>query len=123
MAEVLEQLAGFDVPAWAWENQIIARRVRDFRREWFDELTLSGEFVWGRFWGSAASPIRVTPIAFIPRERLDEWLALCDPACREGLSGPAADLLRVLSSRESRTLARSSRRFARPRGAMAVSTA
>src|SRR5207249_8765317 len=72
-------------------------RVRDYRREWLDELTLSGEFAWGRLWGSASASIRVTPISFVGREKLDEWIALTEPPSTEGLSGPASDLLRVLS--------------------------
>src|SRR5207302_10813223 len=51
VAEVLNQLAGFEIPAWAWESQILTRRVRDYRREWLEEVTLCGEFVWGRLWG------------------------------------------------------------------------
>ncbi|MEX2140848.1 MAG: DEAD/DEAH box helicase, partial [Pirellulales bacterium] len=51
VAEALQQLAGFEIPAKAWEHHVLARRVRDYRREWLDELTLSGEFAWGRLWG------------------------------------------------------------------------
>jgi len=52
------------------------RALRDYRLEWLDELTLSGEFAWGRLWGGAASSIRVTPLSFVPREDLDLWLAI-----------------------------------------------
>jgi ATP-dependent Lhr-like helicase len=93
---VLRQLAGFDAPAWAWEGQILPRRVSGFKREWLDEVTLSGEFAWGRLWGSAGSAVRVTPVTFVPREDLDRWLALAEAPATEGLSGPAADLLKPL---------------------------
>ena len=99
VAEVLTQLAGFEAPAKAWESQILPRRVRDYRREWLDELTLGGEFAWGRWWGSASSAVRVTPITFVPREHLDEWLALTEPPTLEGMGGPARDLLKALHSR------------------------
>ncbi len=99
VAEVLSQLAGFEVPAWAWESQVLARRVKGYRREWLDELTLSGEFAWGRLWGGSGSAIRVTPIAIVPRERLDDWLALAGPADTEGMGGPAGDLLAALRER------------------------
>src|SRR5207253_5518237 len=33
VAEVLNQLAGFEVPAWAWEKEILPRRVKDYRRD------------------------------------------------------------------------------------------
>lgn len=96
VAEVLEQLAGFEVPAAAWERDILPRRVRDYRREWLDELTLSGEFAWGRFWGGGASAIRITPVSFVKREELEEWLTFADAPSRERMSGAASDLLAAL---------------------------
>ncbi len=97
VAQALEQLAGFEAPAWAWESQILPARVRDYRREWLDDLTLSGEFVWGRLWGSATSAIRVTPITLIPRPQFESWLALSDPPDYDMMSGPASDLLAALT--------------------------
>jgi ATP-dependent Lhr-like helicase len=96
VAEVLTQLAGFEVPALAWEHHVLPRRIRDYRREWLDELTLSGEFAWGRLWGGAASAIRITPISFIPREQLEDWLTFADAPAGERMSGPASDLLAAL---------------------------
>ncbi len=99
VAAVLRQLAGFEVQAAAWESHILPLRVRDYRRQWLDELTLSGEFCWGRLWGSGASPIRVTPISIVPRDSLGTWLPLSRSPLDEDLSGPARDLLAVLTSR------------------------
>src|SRR6185503_12143801 len=99
VAQVLHQLAGFEIPALAWETKILPSRVRDYRREWLDQITLSGEFAWGRLWGGGGSAIRVTPISFVPREHLDKWLALTEAPTTERLSGPAADLLRALVAR------------------------
>src|SRR5438552_5033080 len=76
VAEVIAQLAGFEVPAAAWEGTVLPSRVRGYRREWLDELTFSGEVAWGRLWGAGASPIRRTPICLVPREDLDEWTSL-----------------------------------------------
>jgi ATP-dependent Lhr-like helicase len=98
VAQVLRQMAGFEVPAGAWESHVLHRRVRGYRREWLDDLTLSGEFVWGRLWGGGASAIRVTPIGFVPRDQLDVWTSLMDPPVNDGLSGPASDLLKVLGA-------------------------
>ena len=97
VSEVLRQLAGFEAPAWAWEAHLLPRRVREYRREWLDEVTLSGEFVWGRLWGRGGCPVRVTPVSFVPREDLDQWLAVTEAPPAEGLSGPASDLLKPLS--------------------------
>ena len=78
---------------------MLPSRVKDFRKEWLDELTLHGEFAWGRLWGGAATPIRITPIAIVPREDLETWLAMSDPPAGEAMSGSAADLLNVLQLR------------------------
>lgn len=99
VAEVIRRLAGFEMPASAWEKQILAARVRDYRREWLDELTLSGEVVWGRLWGAGASPIKSTPICFIPRDDLFDWIGLSAPSERGRLGGPANDILAVLERR------------------------
>ena len=93
VSEALRQLAGFELPAWAWESQVLARRVRDYRREWLDDATLMGEFAWGRLWGSAATPIRVTPITIFPREDLDAWLSMAEPPSSAGICGSGRDLL------------------------------
>jgi ATP-dependent Lhr-like helicase len=91
-AEVLKQLAGFEVPAAAWESSILPLRVKNYKREWLDSLTLSGEAAWGRLWGGGASAIRITPICLVPREELDSWVGLSSPSDVATLSGPAKDL-------------------------------
>jgi ATP-dependent Lhr-like helicase len=79
VAAVVSQLAGFEVPAAAWEANVLPARVRGYKREWLDTVTLSGEAVWGRLWGAGASAIRRTPIALAPREDIDAWCALAPP--------------------------------------------
>jgi ATP-dependent Lhr-like helicase len=98
VSEALRQLAGFEIPAWAWESHVLPRRVRDYRREWLEEVTLSGEFAWGRLWGGAASSIRITPISIIPRDDLDSWLGMTEPPSNEGLCGAASDLQKPLTA-------------------------
>jgi ATP-dependent Lhr-like helicase len=99
LAEVLGQLAGFSAPVRAWEASILSRRVVGYRREWLDELTSSGEFVWGRLWGGGGSAIRVTPISFVAREDLEAWLGFTKAIAQDELSGSARDLLDVLKAR------------------------
>lgn len=99
VAEALHQLAGYELPAWAWESHILSRRVRDYKREWLDDATLTGDFVWGRLWGGATTPIQVTPISLIPHENLESWLSLTEAPTKNGIRGPAAELLNVLNSR------------------------
>ena len=84
LAEVIEQLQGFEWPAGEWER-IFAERVESYRPEWLDELCLSGEVVWGRLSVlepaaegddpaaseprfASKSPSRRTPITFMLRQ-------------------------------------------------------
>jgi ATP-dependent Lhr-like helicase len=96
--EVLRQLAGFEAPAVAWEAGILPARVRGYRREWLDQATLSGDFAWGRLWGSGASAVRVTPIAFYPREVLPLWLGLAGELPSPG-DGYSAQVFAALGAR------------------------
>jgi ATP-dependent Lhr-like helicase len=97
--QVIEQLAAFEVPALAWETSVLPARVRDYKREWLDELTLSGEVVWGRIWGSAATPIRTTPVCLVPREDLDAWLGLSATTATSELGHAARELHALLAAR------------------------
>jgi ATP-dependent Lhr-like helicase len=99
VAEVLGQLAGFEVPAAAWEAGILPARVKGYKRDWLDQLTLSGEAAWGRLWGGGASAIRITPVCLVPRDELESWLGLTAPAGREGLSGTARSILEPLAAK------------------------
>lgn len=111
VAEVLRQLAGFEVPVAAWEASVLPKRVRHYRREWLDQLTLSGEFAWGRLWGSGSMAIRTTPIALVPREELEMWTALAS-VHRSDLGAPATRIRELLLARGAvfpQELARASR--------------
>jgi ATP-dependent helicase Lhr and Lhr-like helicase len=89
VAEVIEQLQGFEWPAGEWER-LLAERVESYRPEWLDDLCLSGEIVWGRLSvvepaaepddpaageprRSGKTPSRRTPITFMLRQDLP-WL-------------------------------------------------
>ncbi len=93
--EVIRKLAAFEVPALAWEASVLPARVRGYKREWLDELTLSGEVVWGRLWGSGAAPIRSTPVCLVPRDHLESWLGLSNAPQASEL-GHAAELIHGL---------------------------
>jgi ATP-dependent helicase Lhr and Lhr-like helicase len=90
--EVLQQLQGFEIPANAWERQVLARRVADYDPKWLDQLCLTGAVGWGRLsphpatletGGSASDgvqprqrrviPTSVAPITFFVREEAD-WM-------------------------------------------------
>ncbi|MDH5675584.1 MAG: DEAD/DEAH box helicase [Myxococcales bacterium] len=74
VAAVVEQLAGFEAAAVAWEAELLSVRVQDYDPAWLDQLCLSGQVAWGRLSapaaGRAARPLRSTPIALTPRPLL-----------------------------------------------------
>ncbi len=124
--EVLRQLQGFEIPANAWERQVLARRIADYDPKWLDQLCLTGAVGWGRLSphpatvdaggnGTVAShaegpaprqrrviPTSVAPITFFVREEAD-WMiprhAAGDEAETRGLSHGAGLVLEFLRQR------------------------
>lgn len=94
--EVVRQLAGFEAPAASWEGRILPARVRGYRREWLDQLTLSGQVAWGRLWGQGTGAIRTTPICLLPGEDLEAWFGLTRPPAVPHLSEYARTILETL---------------------------
>ena len=80
VTEVARKLAGYEIAAAAWESSVLPARIQGYRQEWLDQVTLSGELVWGRLWGGGNTPIRSTPVCLLPREDLDVWLSLAAPS-------------------------------------------
>jgi ATP-dependent Lhr-like helicase len=99
VAEVVAQLSGFEIPAAAWEASVLPARVNAYKREWLDQLTLSGEVVWGRLWGSGSGAVRRTPICLVPREQLEPWAALSAGTSLEKPSGTAQAVSEALGRR------------------------
>jgi ATP-dependent Lhr-like helicase len=87
LSAVVGKLAGFEIPALAWETSVLPARLRGYRREWLDQLTLSGEVAWARLWGAGLCAVRRAPLCLVPREDLAPWL---------GLSARAADVSAAL---------------------------
>jgi ATP-dependent Lhr-like helicase len=112
--EVLRQLQGFEIPANAWERQILARRVANYDSQWLDQLCLTGAVGWGRLSPHPATledsaagkrrviPTSVAPITFFVREEAD-WMTPHNPAAHEpearGLSDGARQVLDFLRQR------------------------
>ena len=47
LAAVITQLEGYEVPAAAWESDVLAARLNDYDPHWLDSLCLSGPRVLG----------------------------------------------------------------------------
>ena len=108
LGAVLELLDGYEVPAGAWEADVLPARLGEYDPLWLDGLCLSGEIAWGRLSPAAPSngghksgPIRTTPIALFRRERGPVWRSLTvqpDPA-HLPLSHSARAVLEALDQR------------------------
>jgi ATP-dependent helicase Lhr and Lhr-like helicase len=112
--EILRQLQGFEIPANAWERQILSRRIADYDPKWLDQLCLTGAVGWGRLSPHPATledsaegkrrviPTSVAPITFFVREEAD-WMtpkhASPDAAEARGLSPGARQVLDFLRHR------------------------
>lgn len=87
--EILKQLQGFEVGASSWESQVLARRVKNYKGSFLDNLCLTGQIGWARLSPHAALlpgrdqsdtanrrviPTSASPVAFYLREECD-WLA------------------------------------------------
>ncbi|HWR34623.1 MAG TPA: DEAD/DEAH box helicase [Clostridia bacterium] len=120
--EILRQLQGFEIPANAWERQVLARRVREYDPEVLDQLCLTGAVGWGRLSPHPATvhanenapgdgaeartrrvvPTSVAPITLFLRED-SEWMAPRahgeDAEQENGLSAVAREVLGFLRRR------------------------
>jgi ATP-dependent helicase Lhr and Lhr-like helicase len=100
LAAAIEQLDGYELPAGAWERDVLAARVSDYEPEYIDMLCLSGRIAWGRVTPgtSARTPLRSSPIALLLREHAGFWRAPSGPEV-EGLTSDARAVLEVLRGR------------------------
>ena len=90
LLEVLKQLQGFEIPANAWEKQVLKLRVNNYDPAQLDQLCLTGAVGWGRLSPHPATleeggsgkrrvvPTSVAPITFFVREDSD-WMRPRNP--------------------------------------------
>src|SRR5882762_10305634 len=95
LREVLNQLQGFEIPANAWEPEILSRRVANYDPQWLDQLCLTGAVGWGRLSPHPATledsaqgkrrviPTSVAPVTFFARDDAD-WMIPRHSASDEG---------------------------------------
>lgn len=80
MITIVEQLAGIECAAGAWETEILPKRIRDYQSSYIDLLHTSGQSVWLRLNSKSSAkgsgPLKSTPISLIPRTELADWLRL-----------------------------------------------
>jgi len=79
LAAVITQLEGYEVPAAAWEGDVLPARLNEYDPHWLDSLCLAGRALWARLTPAksvTAAPVRTTPIALVTRKNWSLWHAL-----------------------------------------------
>jgi ATP-dependent helicase Lhr and Lhr-like helicase len=100
---VLELLDGFELPAAAWEPEVLVLRVKEYQPAWLDQLCFTGRFGWGRLSapqktnGRPPLPVRSSPISLFSRENLTHWLTLSAPLEAADYSPDTTRTLEILA--------------------------
>jgi len=100
LAAVIAQLEGYEIPAAAWESDVLPARLNEYDPNWLDSLCQSGRALWARLTpakGMTAAPVRSTPITLLTRKNWVLWQSLTEEP-RDGLqvSHPAQALVEHL---------------------------
>jgi ATP-dependent Lhr-like helicase len=101
VAEAITQLQGFEIAAGSWESGVLPARVQGYDPAWLDELSYSGQLVWGRLrpprkdegdlpTGTALN--RSMPLSLLLRENL-AWLLPVDRVSAEDFARSNARLV------------------------------
>ncbi|MGB8518787.1 MAG: DEAD/DEAH box helicase, partial [Candidatus Tumulicola sp.] len=111
--QAIRQLEGYEIPAAAWETQILPRRVAGYKPEYLDRLCYSGDVMWGRLSPHPAltpndrerkrrvRPTKLAPVSLFARASAEELVARVDDYEYEGLSQAARDVLAAIDDRRA----------------------
>ncbi len=101
---VVEQLAGFEAPAVAWEDTILPARLSDYEPSLLDDACLAGRTAWARIGAPAGKPrsngrhsvpLKSTPISLFPRKAATVWVRpVADEPQASGRAGKVAEFIR-----------------------------
>ncbi len=103
LLQIIRQLQGFELPAKAWEREILVKRVINYDPMLLDRLCLTGVIGWGRLSphptekdGRRVVATSITPVTFFVREDAEELFA-AQPDQPEKLNGlgHAAKMIQV----------------------------
>jgi ATP-dependent Lhr-like helicase len=102
IAAILSQLEGFDLPASAWETEVLPTRIAEYDPAWLDEHCLAGRVTWLRMAPRSidtergAAPVRSTPIALLGRRNLKLWTTFAAPPLATDLTSKAQQALQFI---------------------------
>ena len=108
--QIIRQLEGYEIPAAAWETQILPSRIAGYRTEYLDKLCYSGEVMWGRLAAHPAlssdetenirriRPTKLAPISIFTREDAEELIVRNEPGTA-GLSHASREVLAEIERR------------------------
>src|SRR5205807_2123446 len=113
LAEVISQLQGLELPAPAWEEQVLPGRVRSYHPDDLEHLCLSGQVAWGRLHTGREEPdalrpeprrrrqtlTRQAPLSFVLREDLPAFVDPRGQDAARDLGRVAADVYAMLERR------------------------
>jgi ATP-dependent Lhr-like helicase len=101
LAAVIAQLEGYEIPAAAWEGDVLPARLNEYDPHWLDSLCLSGRALWARLQPAkspGATPVRTTPEALVTRSQCSLWNALATAPGEAQLSHRARTLQDFLAA-------------------------
>ena len=102
---LLAQLDGVELPARAWERDVLPARLERYEPSLLDMLCLSGEVGWARLSSGPTQVVGATPIALFLREHADDWWTLRrNDSGGDFLSLPAEIIPGVISESARRVL-------------------
>jgi ATP-dependent Lhr-like helicase len=108
LLDVIRQLQGFEIPANAWEKQVLRPRINSYDPAILDQLCLTGAVGWGRLSPHPATledsgsgrrrvvPTSVAPITFFVREDSD-WMQPRNPEDTENEERVLSDDARAVA--------------------------
>lgn len=110
LAAVIQQLDGFELPARAWEADVLRARLHDYAPSMLDALCQRGEVGWGRLSGTATHgnpgdlqggmrSLASSPLTLFCRDTAWAWLALRAEATPTTLTDSARLVLTFMHAR------------------------
>jgi ATP-dependent Lhr-like helicase len=91
---VIAQMDGVELPARAWERDVLPARIAGYTPPLLDTLCLAGEVAWARLSTGPTQVVGATPIALFLREHADAWLSLRSREADTEFTSPVLDRLR-----------------------------